>query len=122
MGTDKLQTATFTGATLIRGKPGATLPLDEGAAVPLGEAMLGLMWELPLPPLYESLLLKWEGYIAERTVLPILALYGSKSERLQAEKTTPELRWKPEGRLPKAQPLAAAPALSAPPPWRLYPP
>lgn len=118
-GTDKLQTASFTGTTLIRGKPGATLPLDEGAAVPLGEAMLGLMWELPLPPLYESLLLKWEGYIAERTVLPILALYGSKSERLQAEKATTELRWKPEGRLPKPQPLAAAPALSAPPPWRL---
>ena len=119
LGIEKAGEASFRGASIIKGKPGATLPLEEGATVPLREAMVGLMWEAPLPPMPEQVLIEWTGYIHDQKRLPIRVFYGSQSETTEAIQGLKEVRWRSRGRLPMPAPLASVPKLEQSAPWRL---
>ncbi len=107
----------FLGASIIKGKPGATLPFEEGAPIAVGEAVAGLIWEFPLPPQPEKVVLEWTGYIQGQKRLPIRLFYGVKSEVLEAKEGTKQVQWQALGRLPTPAPLAVVPKIEFQPPW-----
>lgn len=109
----------FLGASIIKGKPGATLPLEEGDSLRTREAMVGLMWEFPLPPLPEEIALQWTGYIQGQKRLPIRVFFGVKSEVIEADAATKQIKWRVKGRLPMPAPLAAVPKIKTLPPWHI---
>lgn len=120
MGTRAVQTGRFLGASIIRGKPGATVPFEEGETLPLAESMVGLAWEFPLPPSPDEILLEWTGYLDGQSRLPIQVFYGGKSpEKLEAVPEIKVLRWRSHGRLPSPIPLAKVPEISTRPPWKV---
>ncbi|WP_133796342.1 hypothetical protein [Prosthecobacter fusiformis] len=119
MGTVKVNEGNFLGASIIKGKPGATLPLEEGERVTTREAMVGLIWEFPLPPLPEEIVIQWKGYIQDQKRLPIRVFFGVKSELIEAVSGVSQVRWRVKDRLPMPAPLAAVPKIEALPPWRI---
>lgn len=112
-GTHKLESH-FIGASIIKGKPGATLPFEEGADLPTQESMIGFTWEFPTPPGPEELTVFWQGFIMDIKELPIRVFFGPKSEMLEVSTLLPKTTWKAQGRLPMPAPLASVPALTAP--------
>ncbi|MEN3942930.1 hypothetical protein WJU23_16650 [Prosthecobacter sp. SYSU 5D2] len=118
-GVGKPAEGNFLGASIIKGKPGATLPLEEGDSLPTREAMVGLMWEFPLPPLPDEITLQWTGYIQGQKRLPIRVFFGVKSDVIEADAASKQVRWRVKGRLPMPAPLAAVPKIETLPPWRV---
>lgn len=119
VGTTTPAPGTFLGASMIKGKPGATLPFEEGATLSTREAMVGLIWEFPLPPVPESIVIQWTGYLLDQKSLPIRVFYGAKSEVIEAEAGIKLLKWRSKGKLVMPVPLAAVPQIASLPPWRL---
>ena len=119
LGTTQVSQGTFLGASIIKGKPGATLPFDEGSSLSTREAMVGLIWEFPLPPLPEEILIQWAGFIQGQKALPIRLFYGAKSELIEAATGVPLIKWSVKGKLPMPGPLAAVPRIASLPPWQL---
>jgi hypothetical protein len=118
-GVDKPAEGNFLGASIIKGKPGATLPLAEDESLLTREAMVGLMWEFPLPPLPEEIVIQWAGYIQGQKRLPIRVFFGVKSEVIEADAASKQVRWRVKGRLPMPAPLAAVPRIETLPPWHV---
>lgn len=118
LGTAQLGKGTFLGASIIKGKPGATLPFEEGATLPVRDAMVGLIWEFPLPPAPDEVLIQWSGTLNQSS-LPIRIFYGTKSETVEAAIGGPPLRWRAKGKLPMPGPLAAVPKINLLPPWQI---
>lgn len=106
----------FIGASIIKGKPGATLPFEEGAEIATQEAMIGFIWEYPTPPSPNEITLHWQGFIGEIKELPIRVFFGPKSELLQVSQNLPKSTWKAQGRIPRPSPLASVPTLTIPAP------
>lgn len=102
----------FIGASIIKGKPAATLPLAEGESVGTHEAMLGLIWEFPTPPAPDHLTLEWSGFQEGVETLPVRVFFGSQSEVMEIHRGYPRATWKTQGRMPMPRPLAEVPALS----------
>lgn len=119
IGVQQPQKGNFLGASIIKGKPGATLPLEEGDSVATREAMVGVIWEFPLPPQPQEILIQWTGYLQGQKRLPIRVFYGVKSEVIEADAGLKTLKWRVKGRLPLPAPLAAVPKIDAQPPWRV---
>ena len=109
----------FIGASVIKGKPGATLPFEEGAEIATNDAMIGFIWEFPTPPAPDELTLFWQGFVIDTKVLPIRVFFGPKSEMLEVSTLQPKTTWKAQGRLPMPTPLASVPTLTAPATIRL---
>jgi len=116
VGTTTPAPGTFLGASMIKGKPGATLPFEEGATLSTREAMVGLIWEFPLPPVPESIVIQWTGYLLDQKSLPIRVFYGAKSEVIEAEAGIKLLKWRSKGKLVMPVPLAAVPQIASLPP------
>lgn len=110
-------TPAFLGASVIKGKPAATLPFEPGSDIPIGDAMIGFIWEFPTPPAPDTLTLQWRGFIADIQTLPIRVFFGSKSEVLEVSTTLSKTTWKALGRLPMPKPLASVPTISSPAPY-----
>ncbi|MCX6854756.1 MAG: hypothetical protein NTV80_07605, partial [Verrucomicrobia bacterium] len=108
----------FIGASIIKGKPGATLPFEEGSAITTNEAMVGFTWEFPTPPGPDSITVLWQGFIGDIHELPIRVFFGPKSEMLEVSQKLPKTTWKAQGRLPLPMPLASVPTLTASAPIR----
>lgn len=104
-------TGSFIGASVIKGKPGATLPLETGAEIATSEAMIGFIWEFPTPPAPDQLTLEWTGFFEDIKLLPVRVFFGPKSEMLEISATLPKTTWKSLGRLPLPVPLAAVPEI-----------
>lgn len=102
----------FIGASVIKGKPAATLPLAEGESVATHEAMLGLTWEFPTPPAPDHLTVEWSGFQNGIETLPLRVFFGSQSEVMEINRGFPRATWKTQGRLPMPRPLAEVPGLS----------
>lgn len=96
---------------IVRGKPGATLPLEDGATVPLAEAMVGFTWEFPTPPLPDEITLEWHGPMSTAKALPVRIFFGKTSEAVEIFADFPRLTWKNQGRLPRPAPLAQIPGI-----------
>lgn len=108
----------FIGASIIKGKPGATLPFEAGTEIATSEAMIGFTWEFPTPPAPEELTVFWQGFEIDIQKLPIRVFFGSNSELLEVSPTLPKTIWTAQGRLPMPAPLTKVPELSAPPTLR----
>jgi len=103
---------------VIKGLPGNTLPLQEGEAVPVNQAMLGLMWEFATPPDPDVLKVTWKGWMNNLKVLSVRAFFGSLSEAGEIHSAVKTYRWRNRGRLPRPTPLATVPQFQAPEPMR----
>lgn len=119
IGTTQPESGNFLGASIIKGKPGATLLLEEGASLSTREAMVGLIWEFPRPPLPEEIQIQWTGYLDGQTQLPIRVFFGPRSELIEANQGTKLVKWRSQGRLPMPSPLAAVPKIETLEPWHL---
>ena len=102
----------FLGVSVIKGKPGATLPLEIGAEVPTHEAMIGFIWEFPTPPNPDQITIEWSGFIEDIHILPIRVFHGPKSEMLEVSAARPKTTWKSKGHLPMPPPLAEVPSIN----------
>lgn len=102
----------FIGVSMVKGKPGATLPMAPGEALETSEAMFGFTWEFPTPPGPDEIIVEWRGFIEEIQVLPIRIFFGSQSEVLDASTFLPKISWKAQGRLPLPAPLAKVPEIT----------
>lgn len=112
---------TWLGASMIKGKPGATLPFEPGAGLALGAAMVGLMWEFPTDAKPGSITVEWTGFEAFSPVsmLPLTVFYGTaRSEKLAIWRANPAVTWDAQNKLAELPPLAVVPPLpSVPIPW-----
>lgn len=106
----------FLGVSVIKGKPGATLPTEENESIPLHSAMFGFIWEFPTPPGLDEVVVEWQGFIEGITLLPVRVFFGPKSEVLEINSSLPKVAWKSQGRLPLPTPLAQVPQLQVVPP------
>jgi hypothetical protein len=96
---------------MVKGKPGATLPMAPGEPLATSEAMFGFTWEYPTPPGPDEIIVEWRGFIEEIQTLPVRIFFGSQSEVLEASTFLPKISWKAQGRLPLPAPLAKVPAI-----------
>lgn len=102
----------FLGVSMVKGKPGATLPMEPGETLTTSEAMFGFTWEYPTPPGPEEIIVEWRGFIEEIQTLPVRVFFGTQSEVLEASTFLPKISWKAQGRLPLPAPLARVPEIS----------
>jgi len=109
--------AHFIGASVIKGKPGATLPFEEGEAILTSEAMIGFIWEFPTPPAPDQLTVEWRGFTSEIKALPIRVFFGKKTELLEVSTLLSKATWKAQGHLPMPAPLSSLPAIITPEPF-----
>jgi hypothetical protein len=107
---------TLTGISVIKGRPGATLPTQPGEKLKADEAMFGFMWEFATPPVPEEIIVEWRGFIGDIQKLPIRAFFGPRSEDMEMNAYLPKVSWKSQGRLPMPAPLAAIPEIRVEPP------
>lgn len=105
--------------SVIKGLPGNTLPLKEGEPVALNQAMAGFIWEFATPPAPEEILVTWEGWINDRTTLPVKVFFGTQSESGVINSTSGIFRWRNQDRLPRPAPLASVPQWEQPDPLRV---
>jgi len=109
----------LTGVEVIKGQPGATLPLEPGESLPTSAALVGLMWDFPTPPAPDEITVEWSGFIQGITRLPIRVFFATGpygTESIEASSEIPRAKWRNQGRVPKPAPLARVPELVAPAP------
>lgn len=104
---------------VVKGLPGNTLPLKEGESVPVNQAMIGFMWEIPTPPAPPELTLTWNGWLNGRTSMPIRAFFGVQSEDGNINSTIKTFRWRNMDRLPRPTALAEVPIFQQEAPIRI---
>jgi hypothetical protein len=102
----------FIGVSMVKGKPGATLPMAPGESLATSEAMFGFTWEYPTPPGPDEIIVEWRGFIEDIQTLPVRVFFGSQSELLEASTFLPKISWKAQGRLPLPAPLASVPQIT----------
>lgn len=96
---------------LVRGEPGRTLPVKSTDPIPVAETMLGFMWEIPVAPHPQKIVISWQGFIDNVSSLPVTAFFGSVSENHNLATFAPNLRWENDSRLPAPPPLVAIPPI-----------
>lgn len=105
--------------SVIKGLPGNTVPMKEGEALPLNQAMTGFIWEFATPPAPAEVIATWKGWINGRTTLPVKVFFGTQSETGEINSTIKTFRWRNLDRLPRPAPLAAVPQLELSEPVRV---
>lgn len=104
---------------IVKGRPGATLPIVDGEPLPPEAAMLGFIWEFPTPPAPDSISLKWKGFIPGADTLPITVHFGPKTEKMLLTRGVPMGLWVNGGRLPRPERLSPVPTFPSSEPIRL---
>lgn len=108
---------TLTGISVIKGRPGATLPMQPDEKVKVDEAMFGFMWDFATPPVPDEIIVEWRGFIEDIQKLPIRVFFGSRSEDLDVNAFLPRCPGKARAGWPcprRCQPFQTSP--SSPPP------
>lgn len=95
--------------SVIKGLPGNTVPLKEGEPVPVNQAMAGFIWEFATPPAPAEVIVAWQGWINDRTTLPVKVFFGTQSETGEISSKINTFRWRNLDRLPRPAPLASVP-------------
>ena len=106
-------------ALIVKGRPGATLPLVDSEALSPDEAMLGFVWEFPTPPAPEFVSLQWKGFIPGADDLPVTVHFGPKTEKMFLTRSVPMGQWNNNGRLPRPERLAPVPTFPSTEPTRV---
>ncbi|MDZ4286713.1 MAG: hypothetical protein U0984_02080 [Prosthecobacter sp.] len=103
----------FIGASVIKGKPGNTLPLEPSSDLALDEALVGLIWEFPTPPAPEDITVTWKGFESLPAIpeIPIRVFFGPLSENLTLTSSATKTTWQSQGRVPSVPPLASVPLI-----------
>ncbi|MEZ5384325.1 MAG: hypothetical protein R3F13_02290 [Prosthecobacter sp.] len=101
-------------AAVIKGLPGNTIPMKEGEALALNQAMVGLIWEFGTPPGPDEITVKWDGWMPGMKSIPVKAFFGPLSETGELLERIKIFRWRNLGRLPLPSPLAEVPAFQVP--------
>lgn len=104
----------LTGVAFVRGEPGRTLPLEEGATVPAKELMMGLMFEFAIPGSPAQIEVRWPTFVPPLTKLPLTVFFGNSTENLELSQLLPNARWMNNNRLPHPKPLAETPKIPQP--------
>ena len=102
------QPYTAPAAYFVKGKPGATIPMDKDEDLPRNQCMLGLVWEYSTNVVPDKLDVRWKGWINDLKSMPVLILFGTQSERVEINSITRIIEWKNKGRL-RPSPLATVP-------------
>lgn len=101
----------ITGAAMVKGKPGQTLPMTEGEE-PLGkELMVGVMFEYAMAGSPAQIELRWNDFPPSLQKIPLTIFFGNSTESQEITATYPVARWANKGRLPRPKPLAEVPKL-----------
>lgn len=104
----------MSGATLVRGTPGATLPLEDKDLLPPAEAWVGLTWEFATHALPEEFTLQWKGprpATLKEIPLKVFHAAGTQAETLALSRE--KWFWRSKGRIARPKPLAEVPAPEA---------
>lgn len=104
--------------SVIKGLPGNTVPMKEGETLAVNQAMAGFIWEFATPPAPAEVVVTWNGWINERTTLPVKVFFGTQSESGEINSTIKTFRWRNLDRLPRPAPLASVPQWERPDPLR----
>lgn len=95
-------------AYFVKGKPGATVPMDKDEDLARNQCMLGLVWEFSTNVVPDTLDVRWKGWINELRSMPVLILFGNQSDRTEVNSITKKIFWENKGRL-RPSPLASVP-------------
>lgn len=104
----------LTSVALVKGKPGNTLPLQDGEEVKVKELMVGFVYEFSIPGGPSRLEVLFKPFLPPVTQLPVTFFFGSLSEQQTMAGMVPVARWTNNGRLPKPKPLAELPVIKPP--------
>ncbi len=105
--------------TVIKGLPGNTLPMKEGEAVAMNQALVGLMWEFATPPGPDELNVTWKGWFKGISKLPVRVFFGTQTEAGEFHAAIKNYRWRNLGRMTRPAPLVAVPQIPRPEPVRV---
>lgn len=98
-------------ASVVKGAPGNTLPLKEGESLRAAECMTGLLWDVPVSGVPESIEVRWQEFREPLTLLPAKIFFGSLSESGSMTAASPEMKWTNNRRLPYPKTLVEVPAI-----------
>jgi hypothetical protein len=104
----------LTSVALVKGKPGNTLPMQEGERAAVNELMVGFVYEFSIPGGPAKVELRFKPFQAPVTQLPVTFFFGSQSEQQTLAGMVPIARWINNQRLPKPKPLAELPVITQP--------
>ncbi len=101
-------------ASVVKGSPGSTLPLKEGESLRAAECMAGLLWDVPVGGVIETVEIEWLGFRDPVSSLPVRTFFGSQSETGFVSRDSPSLKWTNNRRLPYPKALAEVPLIPEP--------
>ncbi|MCB1226466.1 MAG: hypothetical protein KDK99_11690 [Verrucomicrobiales bacterium] len=105
---------------ILKGRPGATLPLAPGEPLAVKDLWLAFMWKFPVPAEPRTVALRWSGFIEDVQNVPVKLLPEKRDDpTAYLTPDRPICSWLNEGRLAPPPPLAPVPALELPPKLRV---
>ena len=106
--------------SMVKGKPGATLPLEEAASLAADEAWVGLSWSFNTPNLPDEIAISWTGLYPDAVEeIPVRIFHGKTSTSERLNRGLGRLTWKARGKIPKPRPLAEVPPPSLMPGFKV---
>lgn len=102
------------GVAFVKGEPGRTLPMEDGATVAANELMVGLMYEFAIPGSPAQVEVRWSAFEPPVTRIPLTVFFGNSTENLELSTTLANVRWINNNRLPRPKPLSEIPKIPVP--------
>lgn len=98
-------------AFFVKGKPGATLPMQDKEELAFNQCMLGFVWQFTTNETPDQVEVMWKGWINDLKEMPATILFGNQSEKVVVNSVTKRIPWMNKGRL-RPSPLAAVPTFA----------
>lgn len=98
-------------ASFVKGKPGATLPMQDKEELAFNQCMLGFVWQFTTNETPDQVEVMWKGWINDLKEMPVTILFGNQSEKVVVNSVTKHIQWMNKGRL-RPSPLAAVPTFA----------
>lgn len=98
-------------AFFVKGKPGATLPMQDKEVLAFNQCMLGFVWQFTTNETPDQVEVAWKGWINDLKEMPVTILFGNQSEKAVVNSVTKRIQWMNKGRL-RPSPLAAVPTFA----------
>lgn len=98
-------------AFFVKGKPGATLPMQDKEELAFNQCMLGFVWQFTTNETPDQVEVMWKGWINDLKEMPVTILFGNQSEKVVVNSVTKRIQWMNKGRL-RPSPLAAVPTFA----------
>lgn len=98
-------------AFFVKGKPGATIPMQDKEELSFNQCMLGFVWQFTTNETPDEVEVIWKGWINDLKEMPVTVLFGNQSEKIIANSVTKRIQWTNKGRL-RPSPLATVPTFA----------